>query len=293
MHSHILGNIGSKIGRVLEVDEGDDGRCPGRYARIRINLNLALPLQQGICVQTELSQEQFCIILVYEKLPNFCFKCGRVGHVSRECDHEGAEIEFQFGNWLRASNVIGERKTYLSKSNYATTSELPTEKSIVTNCSNAKMDELGLQKTPTKNDSDRVLNAQDDNTHSTVVSQSQVKPLSVLIPSSSVIEISDEEGNIFIPDPKIIPITQKKKWKPLAREIPKMILEKFKISYVEDIGKHELDIHEERCIRIKCVKYSKLAGEVVLQNQAEGSLAKSNELPDLECTRAWEPTCNP
>ncbi|GAV77410.1 zf-CCHC_4 domain-containing protein [Cephalotus follicularis] len=48
----------------------------------------------------------------YEKLPNFCFSCGSMGHLESECDQVkqdgdlGKGVTFQYGHWLRAE---GER----------------------------------------------------------------------------------------------------------------------------------------------------------------------------------------
>lgn len=86
MHEDIIRHVGSQIGRVLEVEAGEEKKCSGRYARIRISLDITKLLNKGFWVQFEKSSEEVCIILIYEKLPNFCFQCGKLGHVQRECD---------------------------------------------------------------------------------------------------------------------------------------------------------------------------------------------------------------
>lgn len=100
MHSAILSNICSRIGDVLEVDEGDEGKCVGRYARIHVSLNINKHLRQCIWIKSDQEHDDICIILVYEKLPNFCFKCGKLGHIVRDCDSQEEEgSTLKFGTW--------------------------------------------------------------------------------------------------------------------------------------------------------------------------------------------------
>lgn len=77
MKKDILQNLDSRVGKVLKVDEGEGGSCTGRFARIRVMLDNNKPIKQGLLVQSEKSQEKICVILLYERLPNFCFKVER------------------------------------------------------------------------------------------------------------------------------------------------------------------------------------------------------------------------
>ncbi|KAK1578296.1 hypothetical protein Q3G72_029167 [Acer saccharum] len=55
------------------------------------------------------------VSLKYERLPEFCYVCGRIGHASKECFDETAKIEAlkgvstKFGSWMRAS-VLDRQK---------------------------------------------------------------------------------------------------------------------------------------------------------------------------------------
>lgn len=49
------------------------------------------------------SSEESYIILLYEKLPNFCYACGKLGHIMRDCeDHSVDKVSLAFGSWIRA-----------------------------------------------------------------------------------------------------------------------------------------------------------------------------------------------
>ncbi|KAL5788009.1 hypothetical protein ACOSP7_004958 [Xanthoceras sorbifolium] len=55
------------------------------------------------------------MLLKYERLPEFCFQCGILGHATRECldlNHEimGGSQKFEYGTWLRATSPVRIRK---------------------------------------------------------------------------------------------------------------------------------------------------------------------------------------
>ncbi|KAH6796743.1 hypothetical protein C2S52_021297 [Perilla frutescens var. hirtella] len=55
--------------------------------------------------------EERLVILRYEKLPDFCYACGRVGHVLRYCvDIPKDKRQIVYGMWLRAGIVVETRR---------------------------------------------------------------------------------------------------------------------------------------------------------------------------------------
>ncbi|XP_039120330.1 uncharacterized protein LOC120256715 [Dioscorea cayenensis subsp. rotundata] len=79
----ILDVIASHFGRVLKIDEHTLQLSRSKFARICVEIDLDLPLQKGTWVKY--GENSVFIIALYEKLPVFCFSCGRVGHGDSNC----------------------------------------------------------------------------------------------------------------------------------------------------------------------------------------------------------------
>ncbi|XP_010688971.2 uncharacterized protein LOC104902765 [Beta vulgaris subsp. vulgaris] len=107
--SHIR-MIGGSIGQVLEVDMDDIGW--DKSARLRILLDVTKPFKrvQRIAVK---SGGSVLVELKYERLPTFCYMCGVIGHIERDCLSnivEDKDGEKQWGSWIRASPRKGRQK---------------------------------------------------------------------------------------------------------------------------------------------------------------------------------------
>ncbi|XP_050212839.1 uncharacterized protein LOC126664483 isoform X2 [Mercurialis annua] len=79
-------NLGSQIGEVIEVDPGASGDCLGKYMRVRVTVDITKPLKRGLKVKVNSEGAIVMALLRYERLPEFCFKCGIIGHPLLECD---------------------------------------------------------------------------------------------------------------------------------------------------------------------------------------------------------------
>lgn len=90
-----LEKIDSQIGVVEEVDEGDSGSYLGQYARIRVRNDISKYLKKYFRVDIEEDKEDVFILLAYELLPDFCYKCGIIGHPFRDCGLRKS----QYGIW--------------------------------------------------------------------------------------------------------------------------------------------------------------------------------------------------
>lgn len=98
---------GSKLGRVQEVDVGDDGRNKHDFFRIRVDLSVKRPLKDKLTIKISAQGrvETRSFALRYERVPHFCFICGFMGHADKDCDKRGANVEnpFRFSADLRCS----------------------------------------------------------------------------------------------------------------------------------------------------------------------------------------------
>ena len=75
------------------MDTEDDGTAGGGFLRIKVKIDIRKPLRRGILVEGEEGEEDCWCAIRYEFIPNFCYGCGRLGHV--ECD---SCVEEEAGN---------------------------------------------------------------------------------------------------------------------------------------------------------------------------------------------------
>ncbi|KAL0012397.1 hypothetical protein SO802_007505 [Lithocarpus litseifolius] len=108
--------IGKKIGRVIQAAEPEDDGAGSEFLRVRINIDISKPLLRCSKLRSEGKQVGW-VGLKYERLPNFCYWCGRVTHGERDCEvwlrGKGSlrKEEQQYGEWLRAESLRATRKT--------------------------------------------------------------------------------------------------------------------------------------------------------------------------------------
>jgi hypothetical protein len=104
-------DIGQAVGTLIDVDVPDErGIAWGRFLRIRVEMDLAIPLMRGCIVQVE-ETDPVWVDFRYEHLPTFCYRCGIIGHNGNECiagrgSSKAAVFDRdQYGPWLRASPI--------------------------------------------------------------------------------------------------------------------------------------------------------------------------------------------
>ena len=100
------------------ADSEDDG-SGNEFLRVRVALDISKPLPR--CCKLRFKGEHIgWVILKFERLPNFCYWCGRVIHNERESElwlwGKGnlKKEEQQYGDWLRADTVRSFRKSVVT-----------------------------------------------------------------------------------------------------------------------------------------------------------------------------------
>ena len=120
MDKYAIQKLGSLIGKVEEVDTDKGGECVGPIFRTRISVNVTKPLKKILFLQQE-DGAKTPIGIQYERLPDFCFCCGLVGHQYREClKYKGQPKEkLAYGAWLKALTVAEWNRKNRGKGNWS------------------------------------------------------------------------------------------------------------------------------------------------------------------------------
>lgn len=107
--------IGEKLGGFIKFDDSDPVGWE-MFMRVKINLDIGKPLPRGIKVRVGQDSTKW-VGFKYERLGDFCYFCGRLGHTDRDCPHitgteDGPEMVYQYGPFMVASPIRRTRKSF-------------------------------------------------------------------------------------------------------------------------------------------------------------------------------------
>ena len=77
-------DLGSKLGKYIESDKRPWLSEQAKFMQIRVDIPIDKPLQRGGNI-VNLEGEKYWVTFKYERLPNFCFLCGVLGHDEKHC----------------------------------------------------------------------------------------------------------------------------------------------------------------------------------------------------------------
>ncbi|KAK4438706.1 hypothetical protein Salat_0205100 [Sesamum alatum] len=99
--------IGNRMGQFIDVEHMDDHKRWSSTLHIRVKIDLNKPIMQYMRIRSE-NNDVLTVSCTYERLSNFCYLCGVLGHLSKFCE-QCYEPEFvdpgddtPNGAWLRA-----------------------------------------------------------------------------------------------------------------------------------------------------------------------------------------------
>ncbi|KAK4424823.1 Vinorine synthase [Sesamum alatum] len=110
--------IGTNLGEWEDVTCIEDFISWPDSLRIRINLNVMIPLKRALRLRLNGGGSSI-VRFTYERLPNFCYFCGKLGHIQRFCELTFADdfvdpgAYSPYGPWLRES-LFGGRSIGVS-----------------------------------------------------------------------------------------------------------------------------------------------------------------------------------
>ncbi|KAK4433996.1 hypothetical protein Salat_0562300 [Sesamum alatum] len=100
--------IGNQIGKFRDIELNSGSQFWGSSLRIRVGLNVTQPLRRVLNLHTTMGAET-TLTFTYERLPNFCYWCGCLGHILNLCEYQydqgfdATQDPLPYGPWLRAT----------------------------------------------------------------------------------------------------------------------------------------------------------------------------------------------
>ena len=117
MHKENAHRIGIRVGKVIEVDLTEDGEVKrGKSMYIKVEMDIGNPLKCGFFMPRQ-HMEDLWIQIWYERLFDFCFRYGKLGHSRLDCPNkqpashikQSKDPHKNYGPWLLAN--VAERRS--------------------------------------------------------------------------------------------------------------------------------------------------------------------------------------
>ncbi|PPR91253.1 hypothetical protein GOBAR_AA29434 [Gossypium barbadense] len=106
MDRQLAVEVGNAIGELVAIDWKDRNGAWTEFMRLKVKINISKPLRRIVKLASRYGGETIGVIK-YERLPDFCYVCGLIGHTSKNYkdNREGDGINdsnAQYGSWMRA-----------------------------------------------------------------------------------------------------------------------------------------------------------------------------------------------
>ncbi|KAK5843121.1 hypothetical protein PVK06_005560 [Gossypium arboreum] len=102
-------NEGKAIGELMVIDWKDQNEGWTEFMRLKDKINISKPFRRIVKLVSK-DGEETITVLKYEKLSDFCYLCGLIGHTFQKCHNkrEGDMVDglnLQYGAWMRTPFV--------------------------------------------------------------------------------------------------------------------------------------------------------------------------------------------
>uniref|UniRef100_A0A7N2MAT8 DUF4283 domain-containing protein n=1 Tax=Quercus lobata TaxID=97700 RepID=A0A7N2MAT8_QUELO len=106
--STVAAKIGSRLGRVEEVEKRQKLETQNMFMRVKVAIPISKPIRRGGFIAGTDGQRTW-VTFRYERLPMFCHWCGLMGHDLKHCAlhfaalKNGGSVTCQYGEWLKST----------------------------------------------------------------------------------------------------------------------------------------------------------------------------------------------
>ena len=118
MSQEVGEEIGSKLGRFIEVNRRSWQSDQAKFIRVHVELEIDKPLRKGAYIASS-DGERLWLTFKYERLPTVYFIYGKLGHDNKHCPTSDVwqSACHQYGDWLRArwTAKVAAKETNSSK----------------------------------------------------------------------------------------------------------------------------------------------------------------------------------
>ncbi|KAL2905711.1 hypothetical protein RDABS01_004421 [Bienertia sinuspersici] len=107
--------VGECMGGFIEFDNSDPLGLDN-FMRLKVLIDIAKPLRRGFKIAVRTNTTKW-VDVKYERLGDFCYFCGRLGHTDKDCpniakeDESSNEVVYKYGPWMRASPLKRPKST--------------------------------------------------------------------------------------------------------------------------------------------------------------------------------------